>query len=106
MFPFDRFRDRGARSLPLLFVAAALLALSACDDLTDGIVPDTSPPNVAYVEVDDGDEVNAPDVTIEALAQDDRAVDRVRWSTNRGTSGVCTSLGSGSWRCGPVPLPF
>jgi hypothetical protein len=105
MFDFDRYRDRGARRLPLLFLAAALLALSACDGLTDGILPDTSPPDVAYVGIDGGDEVNAPDVTIEAFAQDDRAVDDVRWSTNRGAGGPCTFLGGGSWRCEAIPLP-
>jgi len=82
----------------------ALLVLTACGNLLEQFVPDTSPPSLSLSGVTDGTVVDTSAISFTAFAADDRAVTSVRFTTDGGDSGACQGVSANAYACGPVLL--
>ncbi len=78
--------------------------LSQAEVLVTYLPPDTTPPTVGITFPTDAQEAvsTEPQVNLSGEADDDRAVTRVDWASNRGGSG--TDTGGRGWRANGIAL--
>lgn len=66
---------------------------------------DTTPPEVSFSDVSDGDTFDEPQIVVTVIASDDDGVASVSYATNHAASGACAPVEPAAFACGPVPLP-
>lgn len=88
----------------LVVVAALVVGLTACGSPIDELAPDTQSPSLSLSGVTDGQIVGTSDVTVTAVATDDRGVESVLYSLNGGARVTCASFAGDAWSCGPISL--
>ncbi|MDZ7708206.1 MAG: leishmanolysin-related zinc metalloendopeptidase [Trueperaceae bacterium] len=88
-----------------LFAAAIfVVGLTACSSPFEGFTPDTQAPTLYLSGVSDGDVITTSEVTLTAVATDDRGVASVRYSVNGSTTTACDAFGGDTWSCASIPL--